>query len=117
MCVPHEETGVLDTTEISIDSDSTTDLPSEGRPALRPRLYVPLPLTLHKVVLDAFVDTIEMMFSCLGILALGLAVVVYSRVNALRAKRQLEMGAQGIVLSADEIRSMGDRAPDFRYTL
>ena len=117
MCVSFNERNLLEITGTFFDSDRTINLPSGGRPALCPRLYVPLPLTLHKVVLDAFVDTIEMMFSCLGILALGLAVVVYSRVNALRAKRQLEMGAQGIVLSADEIRSMGDRAPDFRYTL
>ena len=76
-----------------------------------------LPLTLHEAVLDAFVDTIEIMLTCLGILALCLAVLIYPRVNALRAKRHLEMGTQEEVLSVDEIRSMGDRAPDFRYTL
>ena len=76
-----------------------------------------LPLTVHEAVLYAFVDTIEIMLTCLGILALCLAVLIYPRVNALRAKRHLEMGTQEEVLSVDEIRSMGDRAPDFRYTL
>ena len=114
---PASKLELSETAETSIDSDSATDLPSGGRPALCPRLYVSLPLALHKVVLNLLVDTIEIMFSCLGILALCIAVVIYPRVNALRAKRQLEMRTQEIVLTADEIRAMGDRAPDFRYTL
>ena len=117
MCVSFNERNLLEITGTFFDSDRTINLPSGGRPALCPRLYVPLLLNLDEVASNAFADAIEMMFSCLGILALCLAVVIYPRANALRAKRQLEMGTQGIVLSADEIRSMGDRAPEFRYTL
>lgn len=69
----------------------------------------------ERVVIIA--DAIEMMFSCLGVVALCIAVLVYPRANAIRARRQLALETQEVELSVEEVRAMGDRAPDFRYSL
>ena len=58
-----------------------------------------------------------MMFVGLGIIALCINLFVYPRVNAQRAKRLSELLEAGTSYSPDEIRAMGDKAPDFRYTL
>lgn len=77
------------------------------------RFYVPLDHTLKVGALDA----LELMFIGTGVTALSLAVFIYTRINA---KRDADVRAQeekGVSFTAAQLRAMGDRAPDFRYTL
>lgn len=53
----------------------------------------------------------------IGLVAVPVLAVTYSRINARRDVLQKEMEEKGIKYTADQIRDMGDRAPDFRYTL
>ena len=57
------------------------------------------------------------MFIGIGCISVLLAVILYKRINAKRdaLAQNKENGGHGY--SADELRDMGDRAPDFRYTL
>ena len=57
------------------------------------------------------------MFVGIGFVTLPMAVFLYIRINASRDRLVQEMKEKGIKLSAEEIRELGDRAPDFRYTL
>ncbi|KZT63332.1 MFS general substrate transporter [Daedalea quercina L-15889] len=60
---------------------------------------------------------LELMFVGIGLICLPLTVLLYKRVNAKRDALQREMVEKGINYSDGELRRMGDRAPDFRYTL
>lgn len=57
------------------------------------------------------------MFVGIGFITLPLTVLIYMRINAKRDKQQKEMAENGIKFTDDELRRLGDRAPDFRYTL
>ena len=57
------------------------------------------------------------MFVGIGFVPLPIAVIAYTRINARRDVIMKEMQEKGIKLSPEEIRELGDRAPDFRYTL
>ena len=57
------------------------------------------------------------MFVGIGFISLPMTVIIYIKINAKRDRIQREMEEQGITLSPEEIRELGDRAPDFRYTL
>ena len=57
------------------------------------------------------------MFVGIGFVFLPIVVYLYKRINAQRDKLQKEMEEKGISLTPEEIRELGDRAPDFRYTL
>ena len=63
------------------------------------------------------IDALELMFVGIGFVTVPLAIIIYSRINAKRDALEKEMKEKGIKLSDDEIRRLGDRAPDFRYTL
>ncbi|KAJ7621858.1 MFS general substrate transporter [Mycena polygramma] len=61
----------------------------------------------------------ELMFIGMGLITLPIAVVAYKRINARRdeaARVALERGETDLY-TPKELREMGDRAPDFRYTL
>ncbi|KAJ6585527.1 MFS general substrate transporter [Mycena capillaripes] len=61
----------------------------------------------------------ELMFIGIGLISLPIAVVTYKRINARRdeaARAALERGETNLY-TRKELREMGDRAPDFRYTL
>ncbi|KAH9919548.1 major facilitator superfamily domain-containing protein [Fomitopsis serialis] len=60
---------------------------------------------------------LELMFVGIGFIFLPITVLAYKRANALRDKQQQEMEEKGIKYSVEELRRLGDRAPDFRYTL
>ncbi|TCD71732.1 hypothetical protein EIP91_005498 [Steccherinum ochraceum] len=60
---------------------------------------------------------LELMFVGIGFVTVPLAIFIYTRINKKRDALEAEMREKGIKLSDDEIRRMGDRAPDFRYTL
>lgn len=64
---------------------------------------------------DLSVDALELMFVGIGFVATPLLVLIYTRINARRA-RALANGEHK-TFSADELRAMGDRSPEFRYTL
>lgn len=58
-------------------------------------------------------DAIELMFVGIGFIALPpIVVYIYKRINA---KRELEMGH--VQYTEKELKEMGDRAPEFRYTM
>jgi hypothetical protein len=60
-----------------------------------------------------------MMFVGIGLIALPAAVLLYKRINAQRdviARLELETGDKKIYTS-QELRDLGDKAPDFRYIL
>ncbi|KIM80617.1 hypothetical protein PILCRDRAFT_789396 [Piloderma croceum F 1598] len=62
---------------------------------------------------------LEMMFVGIGLIALPAAVLLYKRINAQRdviARLELETGDKKIYTS-QELRDLGDKAPDFRYIL
>lgn len=59
------------------------------------------------------------MFVGIGLIALPIAVVTYTRINNRRdeaARAMLEKGEKNMY-TPRELRAMGDRAPDFRYTI
>ncbi|CCL99898.1 uncharacterized protein FIBRA_01923 [Fibroporia radiculosa] len=60
---------------------------------------------------------IELMFVGIGFISLPLTVLIYKRINASRDITQRELHERGVAYADDELRRMGDRAPDFRYTL
>lgn len=57
------------------------------------------------------------MFIGIGFLTVPVAVVIYNRINARRDIIEREMEEKGILLSAEALRELGDRAPDFRYMI
>ncbi|TFK52770.1 MFS general substrate transporter [Heliocybe sulcata] len=57
---------------------------------------------------------VELMFVGIGLVTVPLTVLLYTRINARRDKVARE---GGVAYSEKELREMGDRAPDFRYTL
>ena len=57
------------------------------------------------------------MFVGIGFVSLPLVCYLYKRINAQRDRLVREMEEKGIRLTPEEIRELGDRAPDFRYTL
>lgn len=62
-------------------------------------------------------DGLELMFVGIGFVTLPIAVVAYTRINARRDVLEKEMQEKGIKYTAEELRELGDKAPDFRYTL
>ncbi|KAJ7461088.1 MFS general substrate transporter [Mycena latifolia] len=61
----------------------------------------------------------ELMFIGIGLISLPIAVMTYRRINSRRdkaAQAALERGESNLY-TRKELREMGDRAPDFRYTL
>ena len=63
------------------------------------------------------VDGLELMFIGIGFVTIPIVVLIYTRINANRELKLREMEKNGIRLSPEELRELGDRAPDFRYTI
>ncbi|KZT63416.1 MFS general substrate transporter [Daedalea quercina L-15889] len=57
---------------------------------------------------------LEIMFICIGLVNLPILVGLYKWQNAKRDRMQRKKGME---YSVEELRRLGDRAPDFRYTL
>ena len=64
-----------------------------------------------------FIDGIELMFVGIGFIALPATVIAYKRINARRDESVKVANERGLKYTPEELRRMGDRAPDFRYTL
>ncbi|KAK7687705.1 hypothetical protein QCA50_008921 [Cerrena zonata] len=60
---------------------------------------------------------IALMFVGIGLIVVPVAATLYIRINAKREAELRNMEENGIRLTADEVRELGDRAPDFRYIL
>jgi hypothetical protein len=66
-----------------------------------------------------FADGVELMFVGIGFIFLPIVVFLYKRINAQRDATErlaLEKGEK-VQYSDQELRELGDRAPDFRYAL
>ncbi|KAJ3924508.1 MAG: hypothetical protein NXY57DRAFT_908020, partial [Lentinula lateritia] len=63
-------------------------------------------------------DAIELMFVGIGLICLPITVIIYSRINKKRAHFMSRV-ADGLERkpSPEELRELGDRAPDFQYIL
>jgi hypothetical protein len=58
------------------------------------------------------------MFISIGLIVIPLLVFTYTRINSNREALMKEMGEKGSVEYTDEeIRRLGDRAPEFRYMI
>lgn len=59
------------------------------------------------------------MFVGIGFIAIPVVILIYKRINANRDEvaRLEEESGQKKVYTDQELRELGDRAPDFRYTL
>lgn len=67
-------------------------------------------------------DGIVFMFEWFGIIATIANVLLYRHINAKRAKlvagdSEGGAGKEGVKLSGEETRRLGDKAPTFRYNL
>ena len=62
-------------------------------------------------------DGIEMMFVGIGLIVVPITVFSYKHINARRDAAVKEANEQGVKYTPEELRRLGDRAPDFRYTL
>lgn len=61
---------------------------------------------------------IEMMMVAIGLVTTLILIVVYSRINKNREAVMKEIGQEGgTKLDKEEWRRLGDKAPDFCYTL
>ena len=58
-----------------------------------------------------------MMFVGIGFVSLPITVLTYKWVNAKRDIAAKGGNERGVRYTPQELRRMGDRAPDFRYTL
>lgn len=70
-------------------------------------------------IVDHFLDAIELMFVGIGFITVPIAILLYKRINAKRdaiAQLEAESGDKKVYTN-QELRELGDRAPDFRYTL
>ena len=57
------------------------------------------------------------MFVGIGFITVPIVVLLYKRINAHRDALVREADEKGIRYTPEELRRLGDRAPDFRYTL
>lgn len=57
------------------------------------------------------------MFCGLGVITICAVAWTYTNINTKRAAFTKELEDKGMSYSVRELREMGDRAPDFRYTL
>ncbi|KAH9835015.1 MFS general substrate transporter [Rhodofomes roseus] len=60
---------------------------------------------------------LELMFIGIGLVFLPLTVLAYRSINKRRDLEQRRLDERGVKYTVEELRRMGDRAPDFRYTL
>lgn len=62
-------------------------------------------------------DGIEIMIVCIGMVVLPLTLVGYWRMMREKERVMKEAEERGLRFAPEELRRLGDRAPDFRYTL
>ncbi|KAK1228307.1 hypothetical protein PQX77_008652 [Marasmius sp. AFHP31] len=60
---------------------------------------------------------ISLMFIGIGLVTVPIVTLIYRRANGRKERVIREEEGRGVKRSAEEIRAMGDRAPEFRYIL
>ncbi|RPD75777.1 MFS general substrate transporter [Lentinus tigrinus ALCF2SS1-7] len=60
---------------------------------------------------------LELLFIGMGLILTPAVALTYMRINKKRDERMREAQEKGVKYVPDELRRLGDRAPDFRYTL
>ena len=63
------------------------------------------------------IDAIELGIVGLGLILTPIAAFIYSRINARRDALLREEVEKGVRRAPEELRQLGDRAPDFKYML
>ena len=77
----------------------------------------PISTYLNLAFLFIHADALSLMFVGIGLVSLPITVLTYRRINARRDAAMKDAAERGVEYTAGELRRMGDRAPDFRYTL
>ncbi|KAF7305754.1 hypothetical protein HMN09_00729000 [Mycena chlorophos] len=90
-------------------------LPHAGHAALPRRTHVLLSHLICFFTDLSFVDGCELMFVSIGLICVPIAVLAYTRIN--HRRDELAKRPDAPVYTKAELREMGDRAPDFRYTI
>ncbi len=62
-------------------------------------------------------DGLELLFIGIGLVLTPSVALTYRRINKGRDEQALEAHKRGVKYAPEDIRRLGDRAPDFRYTL
>jgi len=60
---------------------------------------------------------IELGFLGMGLIVVPIVMATYTRINKRRDEMEAQVGPEKRVYSVRELRELGDRAPEFRYTL
>ena len=76
-----------------------------------------LSMVSHLRADQSVLDGMELMIVGVGLVLLPITVVSYWRINVWKERRMSEAEEQGTKFSPEQLRRMGDRAPDFRYML
>lgn len=61
-------------------------------------------------------DGLELMFVGIGFVTVPIAVIAYTRINRKRDQEAEQLGSMS-KYTVDELHELGDRSPEFRYTL
>ena len=67
--------------------------------------------------LTSVVDGLELLFIGIGLILTPAVAFTYMRINKRRDRRVREDEERQIKYAPEELRRLGDRAPDFRYML
>lgn len=62
-------------------------------------------------------DALELMFIGIALLLVPIIVFLYARINKQRDYAQQDAHEKGVRYSPEDLKRLGDRAPDFRYML
>ena len=63
------------------------------------------------------IDGLEIGFVSMGLVLMPVTLFLYTRANARKDAELRKLAEGGEKYTPNELRRMGDRAPDFRYTL
>lgn len=77
-------------------------------------------VNLFSSCISLVIDGLELMFVGIGFVCVPIAVIAYTRINARREnhiQELVESGEKDTKYTPEILRAMGDRAPEFRYTI
>ncbi len=63
------------------------------------------------------IDGVEIGFVSMGLVLMPVLLYLYTRANARKELKFRELEERGQKYTPNELKRLGDRAPDFRYTL
>jgi hypothetical protein len=85
----------------------------------KPTFFFLLAVMISGITCFRLSDGLELMFVGIGFIATPIVIISYMRINKKRdeAQRQALERGETNKYTNQQLREMGDRAPDFRYTL